>query len=250
MKLIAIVINILLLQQYLNSDLSSLVEKLSREVEELKEWKENYIKRNEKKYEIESDITTKKEHLDLLYNRLSNNIYIKDKFFKLKRLYNSDRDGRYLKDIYKKCNNKKMILLLMEDSNGKKFGGFIQHFLVKPPETEMKESYYINHYCNNNEDFVFSLEDMKVYNPIYNWQDDYKETRHYHLFIDERSILFSYAIQIIEDEGKSYLDEFTHCDNSRSPSWGGYFGGFIDIYSQEKYNIHLRKLEAFQIVFD
>lgn len=88
MKLIAIVINILLLQQYLNSDLSSLVEKLSREVEELKEWKENYIKRNEKKYEIESDITTKKEHLDLLYNRLSNNIYIKDKFFKLKRLYN------------------------------------------------------------------------------------------------------------------------------------------------------------------
>lgn len=83
------------------------IEKLENELKELKQWKENIINKRKKRYDVESDIIDKKDYLDLLYGRLENNIYLKHKHFYLKRIYNSQKDGRCLKDLYSKCDKKK-----------------------------------------------------------------------------------------------------------------------------------------------
>ena len=89
----------------------------------------------------------KKDYLDLLYGRLENNIYLKHKHFYLKRIYNSQKDGRYLKDLYSKCDKKKMILLVFESEEGIKFGGFIQDFIVSEKEgTKINEHRYLQGY--------------------------------------------------------------------------------------------------------
>ena len=73
-------------------------KKLEKEINELKQWKENHVNKKKKKYDIKSDIIHNHDFIDLLYNRLELNLYIKNKHFHLKRIYTSKKDGIYLKD--------------------------------------------------------------------------------------------------------------------------------------------------------
>ena len=88
-------------QEIINS-LVHKIEKLEKELNELKQQNENNINKHKKRYHINSEILENKEHIDFLYNRLENNLYLKHKDFHLRRIYNSKIDGRYLKNLYEK----------------------------------------------------------------------------------------------------------------------------------------------------
>ena len=220
------------------------IEKLENELNELKQWKENIINKRKKRYDVESDIIDKKDYLDLLYGRLENNIYLKHKHFYLKRIYNSQKDGRCLKDLYSKCDKKKMIFLVFESEEGIKFGGFIQDFTVGySKETKINEHNY------NNEDFVFSLDKMQVYNAIYNY--DFKEYYYYssgHLFIEKDFLQFNGAFFFDEDNDKCFLD---HCISGFLEG-NQYWGGILTILPSNvgKTYHSMKLLEAFQVIID
>ena len=110
------------------------IEKLENELNELKQWKENIINKRKKRYDVESDIIDKKDYLDLLYGRLENNIYLKHKHFYLKRIYNSQKDGRCLKDLYSKCDKKKNDSFSVRIRRGNKIRRIYSRFYCLPQQ--------------------------------------------------------------------------------------------------------------------
>ncbi len=214
------------------------IEKLEKELEELKKQNEHNVNKHKKRYHINSDILKNKEHIDLLYNRLENNLYLKHKEFHLRRIYNSNNDGRYLKNLYEKC-DKKMILLVYESDEGFKFGGFIQEFDVSESRI-----YYRLEKNYNNEDFIFSLDDMKVYNAIYNNDLNIK----YHLRIDKDEFYFEGAIECFEREDKSFLD----CCDVRGYGADDYWSGVFKLnkFPENVGFTRIKTLEAFQVIID
>ena len=137
-----------------------------------------------------------------------------------------------------------MILLVFESEEGIKFGGFIQDFTVGySKETKINEHNY------NNEDFVFSLDKMQVYNAIYNY--DFKEDYYYsrgHLFIEKDFLQFNGAFFFDEDNDKCFLD---HC-KSGFLEGNQYWGGILTILPSNvgKTYHSMKLLEAFQVIID
>ena len=135
-----------------------------------------------------------------------------------------------------------MIFLVFESEEGIKFGGFIQDFTVY--HSKEKE---INEHNYNNEDFVFSLDKMQVYNAIYNY--DYKEHYYYcsgHLFIEKDFLQFNGAFFFDEDNDKCFLD---HCDSGFLEG-NQYWGGILTILPSNKTYHSMKLLEAFQVIID
>ena len=217
------------------------IEQLEKELNELKQQNENNMNKHKKRYDINSDILNNKEHIDLLYNRLENNLYLKHKDFHLRRIYNSNNDGRYIKDLYEKCDRKKMILLVYESDEGFKFGGFIQEFVVLEEYNKFRTEHN-----NNNEDFIFSLDDMKVYNAVYN-DRNIRSQNLGHLRIFKDTFYFEYAICCSESKGKSFLDDCSVRGESANEYWGG-----VDLLNKLPQNSYTRikTLEAFQVIID
>ena len=214
------------------------IDKLEKELNELKQQNENNKNKHKKRYHINSEILENKEHIDFLYNRLENNLYLKHKDFHLRRIYNSKIDGRYLKNLYEKCDKEKMILLVYESDEGFKFGGFIQEFVTQ-------DCYYCRTDHNyNNEDFIFSLDDMKVYNAIYNNNQDKK----FHLRIYKNLLAFESVIWCNEDGDKSFLDDCKIDDVSSNEFWSG--ANYIIKHPPYVARNRIKTLEAFQVIID
>ena len=60
-----------------------------------------------------------------------------------------------------------MILIIIENIDGIKFGIFIQEFAT----TDRKNfRLWFDYFLYNNEDFIFSLNDMKIYNAHFHYE--------------------------------------------------------------------------------
>ena len=265
-KLFLILVLLTLVEKFvqtenLENSLEHKIEKLIKEVKELKEWKENMIKKEKNKYKIKSDIIKEKEQIELLINRLKNNVYIKDKAFHLEKIYDSNKDGDHVRDLYKKCDKKNMILLALEGEEGDKLGIFIQEFVVT------KNYEYIYEHCTLNEDFVFSLDKLKIYNTNYNsyyQSSDYLEY-HYtpllfkgHYAITEYGLDIYGAFSLYEGEAaafktEKYLDRLSLDFNCIS---NDHWTGLITLKKGKNCpNTYIKdqkvkQLEAFQVTFD
>ena len=218
------------------------IEKLEKEVNELRQWKENELNKN--KYNIKSDIIKEKEFIDLLYNRLEQNLYIKHKHFHLERIYTSEKDGKFLEDLYKKCDKQKMILLVIENMAGYKFGGFIQEFIVNDENKD-----YIDHFNQNNEDFIFSIDNNRIYNPTFFYDvSSPPKNNDGHLNIYKSYIDFHAAFRLVEKNDNNLL-EGCMCEISSHGLlyWGGY-RPFIRDIDLERTGAKI--VEAFQVIFD
>ena len=62
-----------------------------------------------------------------------------------------------------------MILIIIENIDGIKFGIFIQEFITLEPEDRSRQEDFA-HFLYNNEDFIFSLNDMKIYNAHFHYE--------------------------------------------------------------------------------
>jgi len=199
--------------------------------------------------ELESEIIDKKDHLWLLYNRLESNLYIKNRKFHLKKIYSSNRDGKYLKDLYAKCDKRKMILIIIENIDGIKFGIFIQEFTTLAKEDYSRKILF-SHFLYNNEDFIFSLNDMKIYNANFNYErseylDGFK-VGHYEALSDMFHI--KGVGMLDEKDNKSYLDDLFITTEYSNRVWEGKLPfankTITNYYSSAKV------VEAFQVVFN
>jgi len=220
------------------------IEKLENEVNELRQWKENELNKKKKKYDLKSDIIKEKGFIEILYNRLEQNLYIKNKHFHLKRIYTSEKDGIYLKDLYTKCDGQKMILLAVENIAGYKFGGFIQDFKI-----EDENAYCIDLYGDNNEDFIFSIDNNRIYNSIYTYNlKDTHKSNNAHININKSFLYFNSALKLSESGNSSFLNS-CKCEKTSNGLfyWGGYRPFVEDKYSL---NSNAKIVEAFQVIFD
>ena len=134
-----------------------------------------------------------------------------------------------------------MILLVYESDEGLKFGGFIQEFVVSE-----EYNYFRTEHNNNNEDFIFSLDDMKVYNAIYNDRKIASQNLG-HLGIFKNMFYFENAICCLESKGESFLDD---C-NVRGESAYYYWGGVNELNKlPPNSRTRIKTLEAFQVIID
>ena len=242
----------------LNSIVQECIEYISKLEEKIKylEQEIEYLKNNKMVKqpdfdvsELESEIIDKKDYLWLLYNRLESNLYIKNRKFHLKKIYSSNRDGKYLKDFYAKVDKQKMILIIIENIDGIKFGIFIQEFTTLAKEDRSRK-FLFSHFLYNTEDFIFSLDDMKIYNAHFHHEmsdpSDGFDFGHYESYPDEFHI---YEVcEFREKDNKSYLDYlyFLGFFSYSNRIWEGKLSltnKNIESFSSAKV------VEAFQVVF-
>ena len=76
--------------------------------------------------EIDSNILTNYENLELINKRLKNSEILKDKKINYKLLYRASRDGDEAKKFHEKCDNKEQILAVFKTTKGLIFGGYTE----------------------------------------------------------------------------------------------------------------------------
>ena len=78
--------------------------------------------------------------------------------FILKKIYDSDKDGKTPKEFHNKCDRIENVLVLIESNYGKLFGGF---------STCEINSYYCELFGDNQKDFLFSLSEKRIFRVRY-----------------------------------------------------------------------------------
>jgi hypothetical protein len=142
-----------------NENLTKMVNKVIEEknelkkiVEEIIKWKECLEKKNDKSFQIDSNIFVNKEEVDLLTNRFINKKFLINKEVKYNLLYRASRDGDSPREYHNRCDGNVNTLYLIKTSKGSRFGGY----------TEIKIDSNVNNYKDPNS-FIFSLNKMKIY---------------------------------------------------------------------------------------
>ena len=139
------------------SELYTIVNQLTNEVKTLKEKNKELEGRLEEMEKIFL-IPYKKELEEKQRNEVLNKIskwveHGKDEEVDFRLLYKKSRDGSSTKDFHKHCDNKGETLILIETTEGRKFGGVAY------------DSWDTNgNWRKNTNDFVFSLDLDKKYN--------------------------------------------------------------------------------------
>lgn len=153
-----------------NKNIKMNLELIQEKMKEFMEFKNNYI--NTFKIDNmnipDSKIALTKEHNSLIINRLK----LVEKFkqcknFKFQLLYRGTKDGDDSETFHKLCDNKENILVLVETTKNRKFGGFCS-IGYKSYGGEQKD----------NSAFIFSLDKLKTFNVIKNgtacyWGEEY-----------------------------------------------------------------------------
>ena len=204
-------------------------------INELKEWKDKIEKEEKEKEEeeeekeriksiIDSKIIEKKEELDLLINRLRKHINFNNLSFKL--IFRGTEDGKYSKNFHRKCDGIGKTISIIKTIKGYKFGGYAE----KPWSSE--GYYWIT---DDEKAFVFSLNHMKIYNPIYG---KYK----YYWGENSGPMFSSYFLhENMFSESGNYVDSKNTANK--------FFSGFSSDYELNggERNFIIKELEVFQI---
>ncbi len=123
-------------------------------IKEILEWKNKMQKGMDNI--IDSKIIKKEEELNLITNRLKQIESFKNKYITYELIFRATRDGNTPKDFHEKCDGIEKTITLVKTVKGLKFGGYI--------------SYKYNNkkgWISDDEDcFIFSINNMKIYNPI------------------------------------------------------------------------------------
>ena len=149
-----------------NKDLKKEINNLKEEnknikltLEEIQKKLKEYdllLKNNENNLIQKSYISITNEQNRLLIDRLDLVEQFKDKkYFKFNLLYRGTRDGDDSKTFHQLCDNKRNILVLVETTKNRKFGGFCSIGYKSKGGGQQ-----------DNSAFIFSLDKLKIYNVI------------------------------------------------------------------------------------
>ena len=128
-----------------------ILEKWKNEIENKKRKKEKEKEKQEKE-KFNSKIMNTKEQINLIKNKFLN----KGKVIqRLDLLFSSSRDGDSSQTVHNKIDGKKNILLFVETTKGKKFGGYSNIGFDSSGQ-----------FKNDDEAFLFSFDKLKTYDNI------------------------------------------------------------------------------------
>ena len=110
---------------------------------------------NRTKHDEFSDIIKTNQEINLILKSITPNFlrYSKNKKSKFEMIYNSSYDGDKIKNLHKICDNITNLLLILETQEGYRFGGFTKIGFYSNKEEVI-----------DNDLFLFSLDEMKIYN--------------------------------------------------------------------------------------
>ena len=200
-------------------------------IQELLKWKKENddMEKDEKEWKnrIDSKIITKKEELDFLSDRIQNTDILKKKKLTYKLIFRGTRDGTQSMLFHQKCDGIGPTISIIQTIKGHKFGGYAEKNWSK------EENEWI--YDDENA-FVFSLDHMKIYNPIKG-----KEKYYFGINYGPNFYAFWPGKDMFATSGNSVLTK-----GSGNP----YFSGFTSDYELnggEQY-FTTQELEVFQII--
>ena len=125
-------------------------------INELLEWKNILKGGNQMKNMIESKIIKKEEDLNIITNKLKKIESFKNMDISYKLIYRGSRDGGLPKNFHEKCDGIKNTVTIIKTVKGLKFGGYINY------KWDSNKGW-----IDDDENcFIFSLDLMKIYNPI------------------------------------------------------------------------------------
>lgn len=201
-------------------------------IEELVKWKKekDEIDKENKEWKntIDSKIITKKEEIDFISDRIQNTDILKKKKLTYKLIFRGTRDGTQSIHFHQKCDGIGPTISIIQTIKGYKFGGYAE-------KNWSKEG---NKWIYDDENaFIFSLNHMKIYNPI-------KGKEKYYFGEDYGPNFYSFWPK---------KDMFATSGNyvHKKDIANQYFSGFLSDYELnggEQYFI-TQELEVFQIIF-
>ena len=168
-------------QNNLRNEISDLkIRIIALEIENkeiLKKIQENSVKN------FDSKIINSLNEIEFIFIRLKQIEKLKDKKILLNLLFRVSRDGKYGKDFHEKCDRKQNLLVFIQSTKGRIFGGFTEVGYRSKGE-----------YILDKNAFVFSISKKKIYNikKGENSVSDFPERgpcfynrKHYIIYIDE-----------------------------------------------------------------
>jgi hypothetical protein len=130
-------------------------EKEKKEEEEKRKEKER-IKEEEKIFRnLNTKIITKREEIGLLINRLKQDKNFNNSKIDFKLLYRGSEDGKSAHDFHRKCDGVKKTISIIKTDNGAIFGGYAENAWTENA---------FDWVMDDLNSFVFSLSLMKIYN--------------------------------------------------------------------------------------
>ena len=154
-------------------------EKQKKEEEEKRKEKER-IKEEEKIFRnLDTKIITKREEIGLLITRLKQAKNFNNSKIDFKLLYRGSEDGKSAHDFHRKCDGFKNTISIIKTDNNAKFGGYA--------ENDWSENAF-GWVMDDLNSFVFSLSLMKIYNST-NLHNE-----KYHMGIDSGPQFYGYTV--------------------------------------------------------
>ena len=189
----------------------------------------NEIKVNNNEIKIDSKILIKKQEIDFITNRLKFNGKYKNISYRL--LYRKTRDGEQAINFHQKCDGVPKTISIFKTVKGRKFGGYID------------KAWSCNGgWIKNDENcFIFSIDLMKIYNPLKgmdkyycnkSYGPNFSEFGLYNHIVGKNSFVLSVNVKE-KDEANKYFSGF----NSDYEINGG----------ESKFQ--LDELEVYQVIF-
>ena len=177
--------------------------------------------------DIDSNILSNYENIELINERLKNSEILKDKIINYKLLYRASRDGDEAKKFHEKCDNKRQILAVFKTTKGLIFGGY----------TKLGYNGKDNNVVDNKA-FFFSCDLKKIYNV--------KKDKTAILDSINYGPVFGNCTTIICVSNKMFDCKCTTCNINSSC-----FDGINNDYeiSNGEQSFYLQEIEVFQILF-
>ena len=202
-------------------------EKLIQTINELKITVKELVdeKLKKEKYYINSKIIDEIEETKLLYDRIINKGFFKNKNIKFQLIYRASRDGDSSSIYKKKILDIKNLLCIIQTKKGCKFGGFTE---VSPD--------YSKQYFNDKNAFIFSLNKMKIY--------DYLEDNCSVQFTEGYGPIFTFGFCVVS---KNFFKGENNNVSDKSNSRFYYQDNDYEINDGES-KFSINELEIFQII--
>ena len=182
-------------------------------------------KLKKEKYCINSKIIDEIEETKLLYDRIINKGFFKNKNIKFQLIYRASRDGDSSSIYKQKIQDIKNLLCIIQTKKGCKFGGFTE---VSPD--------YSKQYFNDKNAFIFSLNKMKIY--------DYLEDNCSVQFTEGYGPIFAWGFSVLS---KNFFEGENNYVSNKSDSRFYYQDNDYEINDGES-KFSINELEIFQII--
>ena len=230
-------------EKYFNEiiSLEKQIKTLEKENKELKAKLEELINKEEQRKreqpaDIDTEIISNMLEKEFLVDRIKQIDYFKNSTIELKLLYRGSRDGFSCPELHEKCDGFPRTISIIKSDSDARFGGYM---------TSSYNKNLFNWVHDDFDSFVFSLDNMKIYNATK------KANEKYHLGYYSGPHFWAFYVDDDSGERKEDYKPFGHCTQyiyfDPSEHFSGLANDKYELNLGKKY-FYVKEIEIFQIV--